>query len=165
MVGGNDRLAVAVGVKDGPEFRAQRLTEFQVVVDLTVEHQDVTVRALGRSPTQRLVGMGDIDDRQPVETQHNCAWSRGPCGVSPGSRLVGASVAHQVRRAPHGADGLRGDRAGGVSYQGKQSAHSGKYARPAAIGRTGYYRIARCVRLLLFGGLRCVVFEWRCTPG
>ena len=74
-------------------------------------------------------------------------------------------MAHEMRRARNGVDGVLGDRARRVSYQGKQSAHSGKYAPMRGGDRTGYDRIARCVSLLLFGGLRCVVFERRCAFG
>ena len=51
--------------------------------------------------------------------------------------LVGAPVAHELRRARDGLDGLAVNDAGRMSYQGKQSAHPAKYARTPAAGRTG----------------------------
>ena len=117
MIGGDDGLAIAVGGERRAELTAQIVTQFQVVVDLAVEHQDVPVGLARRPPAQRLVGMGDVDDRQAVETEDNLT-------VSPGAGLVGPAMAHEVRRSGHGVDGVFGDRAGRVSNQGKQSAHS-----------------------------------------
>ena len=69
-----------------------------------------------------------------------------------------------MRRARDGVDGLIGNGAGRVSYQGAVRT-SGQYARTGAVAETTSDRIARCVGVLFIGGLRCVVFEWRCASG
>ena len=116
VVGGDDRLAVAVGVKRRAVVGRQFLPQLQVVVDLAVEHQHVAVGRLGRAPAQRLVAVRDVDDRQPVETEHHVV-------VVPRARLVRTAVAHQVRGAGHRIDQTRGDVGGRVGQQRQQSAH------------------------------------------
>ncbi len=90
---GDDRLAVTLGAKCRAELLRQLGPQLQVVVDLAVEHQGVPVRVLRRSPAQRLVGVLDVDDGQPVEAEHHVA-------VVPGAGLVGAAVpgAHHAGR-------------------------------------------------------------------
>src|SRR5262249_29253318 len=51
----------------------------------------VAARRLGRSPVQWLLGVLQVDDGQPVETEHDLL-------VLPGAGLVRTAVAH----APHG---------------------------------------------------------------
>ena len=127
VVGGQDRLAVAVGGEDSAVLLGEFGTQLEVVVDLAVEYQHVTVRILRRAPPQGLVRMRDVDDREPVETEHHLF-------IGPGAGFVGASVAHQGRCAGHRVDRLSGDAACRIRNQGKQSAHAAKYAarhRPA----------------------------------
>ena len=115
--GRDDGLAVAVGGEHRAEFGPQLLPKFQVVVDLAVEHQHVAAGAFRWAPAQRLVAVGDVDDREPVETQDDLV-------IRPGAGLVGTAVPHQVRGAGDGIDGTGGDGARRISYQRKQSAHS-----------------------------------------
>ena len=116
VVGGDDGLTVAVGAKHGTVIGRELGAQFEVVVDLAVEHQHVAVRRLGRTPAQRLMAMRDVDDRQPVEAQHDMV-------VGPGARLVGTAVAHEMRGARNGIDQRRGNVSGRVGKQGQQSAH------------------------------------------
>jgi len=55
VVAGDDRLAVAVGGESRVVLRGQFVAQLQVVVDLAVEHQDVAIGRLRRSPPQRLI--------------------------------------------------------------------------------------------------------------
>ena len=130
VVRGDDGFAIAVGGERRAEFGAQLIPELHVVVDLTVEHQDIAVGLLGWPPAQWLVRVRDVDDGEPIEAENHLI-------IGPGPGFVGSAVSHQVRRAGYSVDGPPGDRAGRASYQGKQSTHSGKYARTPAIDRNG----------------------------
>ena len=141
VVGGDDRLAVAVGGEHGAVFGCQLCAQLEVVVDLAVEHQHVAVGGLRRTPAQRLVAVRDVDDRQPVETEHASSRRR------PRAWLVRTAVTHQVRGAGNRVDEARGDVGGRVGQQGQQSAH-----RASMPNRGGVSRPASS------GGLRCVVF-------
>ena len=116
VVGGDDRLTVAVGVKRRAVAGRQFLPQLQVVVDLTVEHQHVAVGRVRRAPAQRLVAVRDVDDRQPVEAEHHVA-------VVPRAGLVRTAMAHQVGGAGYRVDETRGDVGGRVGQQRQQSAH------------------------------------------
>ena len=94
-----------------PWSAASSSPQFQVVVDLAVEHQHVAVGRVGGAPAQRLMAVRDVDDRQPVEAEHDLA-------VVPGARLVGTAVPHQVRRAGHRVDQVGGDVGGRVESAG-----------------------------------------------
>ncbi len=132
VIGGDDRLAVPVGGEYGAMLGAQLLAQLQVVVDLAVEHQHIPVGGLRRAPAQRLVAVGDIDDRQPVEPQHR-GW---PCVVvRPCARLVGTTVAHQVRRARNRGYEVCGHLTGRVGNQGKQSAHRASMPNRRGVSR------------------------------
>ena len=77
-----------------------------------VEHQDVAVGLVRRTPAQRLMRMGDVDDRQSVEAEHHRCRRRRPTGlgdIRPGTGFVGSAVPHEVRRASHRVDGRFGD--------------------------------------------------------
>jgi hypothetical protein len=89
VVGGDDGLTVTVGGEHGVVVGRQLIAQFEVVVDLAVEHQHVAVRRFGRAPAQRLMAVRDVDDRQPVEAEHDMV-------VGPGARLVGTAVAHEM---------------------------------------------------------------------
>src|SRR6185437_5290351 len=51
-------------------FAAQLFAELEIVVNLSIEQDRVTTRSVRRTPAQRLVGMLEIDDGQPVEAEH-----------------------------------------------------------------------------------------------
>ena len=181
VVGGDDGLAVAVGGEDGAMALSELGAQLQVVVDLAVEHQLVAVGALRRAPAQRLVRMFDVDDRQPVEAEHD-----GPGGIGPRARFVGPAVTHLVRSLGDGRGGGVGAAgrlaAGRGSHEGQQSTHRRSVCRKAAPPkdagqRRGSWmpqiRSARgcrkavpekrraCTRLRCVRGLRCVVFDVR----
>ena len=125
VVGGDDRLAVAVGVELSAVGGRQLLAQLQIVVDLAVEDQHVTVRRLGGAPPQRLMAVRDVDDRQPVEAEHHLV-------VVPGARLVGTAVPHQMGGARHRLDQTCGDVSGRVGQKGQESAHGASMPnRPA----------------------------------
>jgi hypothetical protein len=73
--------------------------------------------------------MGDVDDGQPVETEHH-----GPGRIGPGARLVGPAVAHQVRCVGDGVGRIAGRArritAGRSAHEGQQSTHRAQYAAP-----------------------------------
>jgi hypothetical protein len=127
VVGGDDRLAVAVGGEYGAVLGAQLLPQLEVVVDLTVEDQDVSVGGLLRAPAQRLVAVGDVDDREPVEPQHR-GWLRGV--VRPRARFIRTAVTHQVRRARNRGYEVSRHLSGRVGNQGQQSAHRASMPNP-----------------------------------
>ena len=64
VVGGHDRLGVALGGERRPQVR-ELGPQLQVVVDLAVEDDRVTIVGVA----QRLVRVLDVDDRQPVEPE------------------------------------------------------------------------------------------------
>src|SRR5271166_3000708 len=130
VIGGDDGLTVAIGGEDGAVALGELGPQLQVVVDLAVEHQLVPVWAFRWPPTQRLMRVGDIDDGQPVETEHD-----GPGRVGPGARLVGSAVAHQMRCAGDRLGRFEGPgrrtrsiTAGRSAHEGQQSTHRDKYA-------------------------------------
>ncbi len=143
VVGRDDGLAVAVGVKYRTVFGTQLLAQFEVVVDLAVEHQHVAVRCVGGSPAQRLMAVRDVDDRQPVEAEDHGAVVSVAGRVGPGAGLVGTPVTHQVGRVRHRVGQPRSSVGGDVtpggfgvglgrgSYQGEQSAHRASMSDPA----------------------------------
>ena len=88
--GRDDRLTVALGGENGFLVARELGPDLHVVVDLTVEDQGIPVGCLGRAPAQRLVGVFDVDDGQPVESEDEIV-------VVPGARFVGPTVAHAVR--------------------------------------------------------------------
>ena len=127
VVGGDDGLAVAVGGEHGAVTGRQFGAQFQVVVDLAVEHQHVAVGRLGRAPAQRLMAMRDVDDRQPVEPEarrrssDQVPLSSGPrwrahrIARPTASALVWASAAEvSSPNSPHMANQYAGGRAGPV---------------------------------------------------
>ena len=165
VVGRDDRLAVAVGGELRAVLAAQRLPQLEVVVDLTVEHQHIAVGRLRRPPAQRLVGMGDVDDREPVEAQYD------PRVVAPGARLVRTAVAHQGGGAGNRVDG-RGGRetlSAGICHQSQQTAHRASMPNPVDPPGIGTRRSTHATSMpgrfgvLWRGGLRCVVFK--CSRG
>ncbi len=85
VVAGHDGLAVTLGVEYRVVVCAQSGAQFDVVVDLAVEHHRVAIGVLGRPPTQRLVGPFDVDDAESIEAHGNPV-------VVPDGGVVGASV-------------------------------------------------------------------------
>ena len=126
VVAGGDGLAVAVGGEDSAVAGAQFLAQFEVVVDLAVEHQHVAVWGLPRPPPQRLVRMRDVDDGESVEPEHHLTVC---VGVKPGAGLIRAAVAHQMRGIGDGSIGSLGlsgyARRGraGARHERQQSTH------------------------------------------
>ena len=86
----------------------------QVVVDLAVEDQRIPVGRFRRPPAQRLVGVLEVDDRQPVEAEDDVAVVPGPGLVRPA-----------VPGAPHAGGHLLRSIAGsaGPGQEAHQSAH------------------------------------------
>ena len=123
VIGRDDGLTVAVGCEGGPVAFGQLGAQLEVVVDLAVEDQHVAPGLGRRAPAQRLVRVGDVDDRQPIEPQYRRPRCAGRAHVRPGPRLVGAAVAHQRRDPGHGVDDRGGDGPRCPSHQGNQSAH------------------------------------------
>src|SRR5205085_8614716 len=72
-------------------FTSQLFAELEVVVDLPVEQDRVALRSVRRTPAQWLMGVLDIDDGQPVETEHHIS-------VVPGARLVGSAMPLAAQR-------------------------------------------------------------------
>jgi hypothetical protein len=138
VVGGDDRLTVALGGELSAEFGPQLVAELEVVVDLAVEHQRVPVRRLRRTPAQRLMAVGDVDDRQAVEAEHDGVMTVARIAVvGPGARLVRTAVTHRmrgVRNGVHQVSGMVGNRVGQV---GQQSAHGASMPVQAGELRTG----------------------------
>lgn len=75
-------------------FLLQLRTELDVVVDLPVEQDRIALRRVGRTPTQRLVGVVEINDGQPVEPEDHIS-------VVPGPGLVGSAMTLAAQRSDH----------------------------------------------------------------
>src|SRR5205814_3933013 len=115
VVGGDDRLAVALRGEPRAEPAAEFSTQFEVVVDLAVEVDRVARGRLRRPPDQRLVGVLQVDEAEAVEAEDDLR-------VGPGVGLVRAAVALAVQRGRDGAAG--GGRLGlGGTDQSKHTAH------------------------------------------
>ena len=114
MEGRDDRLAVALGAEGRAFVRGELRADLEVVVDLAVEDERVTVGVLRRSPPQRLMRMIDVDDRQAIEAEHDV-------GVVPRAGLVRAAVAHAVRGVGDEVDGTSRRLIGG--QQTEQATH------------------------------------------
>src|SRR4029078_2851412 len=106
----------------------------------------VAVGRGGRTPAQRLMAVGDVDDRQSVEPEDDVRVSG---VVGPRSGLVRPAVTDQVRRAGDRVDEGRGAVRGRVGKQGKHSPHLASIPNRAGVSRPAPE-----------GGLRCVVFAW-----
>ena len=158
VVRGNDRLAVALGGEHGAVVGRQLCAQLEVVVDLPVEDQHVAVRRFRRSPAQRLVGVLDVDDREPVEPEHHVV-------VVPGPGLIGSAVPRIMCDAPDTASLPQG-RVGEEPADSSRSRASSPHTAPVC--RTRAERVRRLAPLAfesrsafapaLRGGLRCVVF-------
>ena len=144
VVGGEDRLAVTVGGEHGPVTRRQFVPQFEVVVDLAVEDQLVASRLLGRSPAQRLVAVGDVDDGQPVEAEDHC---RCFVVVRPGPRLVGTAVTHEMSGSGYRIHQLGGWVSGRVAQVGQQSAHWRQYAERRGVTELTPRSLRSCPRV------------------
>ena len=86
-----------LGVTLGHELRIvgfplQFRTELDVVVDLPVEQDRIALRRVGRTPTQRLVGVVEINDGQAVEAEDDVS-------VVPGPSLVGSAMPLAAQRS------------------------------------------------------------------
>ncbi len=79
----DDGLGVALGEELGVVVLDQFGADLQVVVDLAVERERITLRVLRWAPTQRLVGMSDVDDRQAVEPEDEVIVVPRPVFVRP----------------------------------------------------------------------------------
>ena len=73
-------------------FLLQLRTELDVVVDLPVEQDRIALRRVGRTPTQRLVGVVEINDGQAVEAEDDVS-------VVPGPSLVGSAMPLAAQRS------------------------------------------------------------------
>jgi hypothetical protein len=87
VVPGDDRLGVTLRGERGAGG-GELLAQFEVVVDLAVEHDPVAPIGVGH----RLVAVLDVDERQPVEPEDDPV-------VPPDLVLVGSPVSHVVQRA------------------------------------------------------------------
>ena len=151
VVGGDDRLAVAVGGETRRrDSAAQLVAQLQVVVDLAVEHQHV---AVGRSGGPQRSGwwqcaMSMIDSRLNPSTTTLAS-------SCPGAGLVRPAVAHQVRGAGHRVDQTPGGdvERTGRSDQGQQSAHRASMpnaARGRAAATYSPGAVASCTRGVVY---------------
>ncbi len=111
----DDDLTVAVRAHRGAVLLDQLLAQLEVVVDLPVEQQRVALLDALRAPVQRLVGVVDVDDRQPVEAEDHLV-------AGPGAGLVGAAVPLAAHRVGDRVPARRGVGFGRAD-QAKQTAH------------------------------------------
>ena len=93
VVGGDDRLGVALGGERRAQLR-ELGAQLQVVVDLAVEDDRVTIVG-PYGPAERLVRVLHVDDRQPVEPEHDVR-------VVPSAAFVRSAVPSAAHRLPDG---------------------------------------------------------------
>src|SRR5699024_4260399 len=110
-----DRFSVPVGRELDAVVAFELGPQLEVVVDLAVEGQGVAVGLLRWAPPQRLMGMSDVDDRQPVEPERQV-------GVGPRADLIRATVALTPHRVEHARLRCAGGAVGG--QKSKQATHA-----------------------------------------